>query len=157
MSRGGVGSVYIQVNEVGAEMMYILFANIEYKNGDFERKVITEFIDLKEVEASALVNNATYEEFAYMLEDVKNMRFEVRVADDLGDTMSHFESGVDAIILGSYQDLYFGSMEHHHKEYSIYIRGKGSVSWYKEDQLELVRKGCGDVLVQWRGHSCTQG
>lgn len=74
----------------------------------------------------------------------------VRVADDLGDTMSHFESGVDAIILGSYQDLCGGSMKHHHREYSIYIRGKGSVSWYKEDQLELIERGCGDVLVQWR-------
>lgn len=82
----------------------------------------------------------------------------VRVADDLGDAMSHFESGVGAIILGSYQDLYGGSMEHHYKEYSIYIRGKGPVSWYKEDQLELIKKGCGDVLVQWREDTpCTQG
>lgn len=75
----------------------------------------------------------------------------VRVADDLGYTMSHFESGVDAIILGSYQDLFGGGMEHQYKEYSIYIRGKGVVSWYKEEQSELIKKGCGDLLVQWRG------
>lgn len=74
----------------------------------------------------------------------------VRIADDLGNTMSHFESGVDAIILGSYKDLFGGGMEHQYKEYSVYIRGKGDVSWYKEEQLELIKKGCGDVLVQWR-------
>ena len=74
----------------------------------------------------------------------------VRIAYDLGNTMSHFESGVDAIILGSYQDLFGGGMEHQYREYSVYIRGKGDVSWYKEEQLELIKKGCGDLLVQWR-------
>lgn len=41
--------------------MYRLFANVEYKNGDFERRVIEDFIEEKEAEASALVNNAAYE------------------------------------------------------------------------------------------------
>lgn len=43
------------------ELMYRLFANVEYKNGDFERRVIEDFIEEKEAEASALVNNAAYE------------------------------------------------------------------------------------------------
>lgn len=58
--------------------MYRLFANIEYKNGDFERMVIEDFIDEKEAEASALANNATYEGVEGMIEDVKSMTFVVR-------------------------------------------------------------------------------
>ena len=66
---------------VGRKMMYRLLANVEYTNGDFERRVIEDFIEKKEAEASALVNNAAYEEIAYMIEHVKSIHYEVRALE----------------------------------------------------------------------------
>jgi hypothetical protein len=63
----------------------------------------------------------------------------VRVADDLGSTMSHFRSGADAIVMGSYRDQYGGSDA---KNYTLMFCDDGNrVSWYYEYQLTLIRHG----------------
>ena len=58
----------------------------------------------------------------------------VHIVDELPETMSHFESGKEAIIMGSYKDLYGGSSEQS-PEYSIYIKERGEHSWYPENTL----------------------
>lgn len=47
----------------------------------------------------------------------------VRIAKDLGSSMSHFPADEDAIVMYSYHDLYGGSRKDHH--YCIYIKGQG--------------------------------
>ncbi len=60
----------------------------------------------------------------------------VRVADDLGGPMSHFRSGYDAIVKGSYHDQ-FGHGDH--DEYTLMACDTGSESsWYEEHQLTFL-------------------
>lgn len=64
----------------------------------------------------------------------------VHIAADLGPTMSHFHKDTDAIIVGSYSDLYG------HGNYTSYellvLSKKGephhTSAWYEEHQLTLV-------------------
>lgn len=70
----------------------------------------------------------------------------VKVADDLGEHMSHFQSGMEAIVIGSYKDQYGGSDT---ESYTIHIQGQGETSWYYEHQMELVEKGCYEELDNW--------
>jgi len=59
----------------------------------------------------------------------------VRIADDLGQFMSHFTKGVNATVEYTYKHAYgHGSS----KSYSLNIDGKGSSAWYKEHQLTLI-------------------
>jgi hypothetical protein len=71
----------------------------------------------------------------------------VRIADDLGPTMSHFTSGVEAIVIGSYADQYGGSNT---KSYTLHIKGKGRTSWYEEHQLKLIERNRADMLRRWK-------
>ncbi len=73
----------------------------------------------------------------------------VRVAKDLGPTMSHFKRDCDAIVLGSYTDEYGRGMERHDHTYSIFIKNRGGHSWYDEDQLTLVQASRLDLLAEW--------
>ena len=59
----------------------------------------------------------------------------VRIADDLGPFMSHFQSGVDATVLYTYAHAYGGGNV---KDYCLDIDGGGSVAWYHENQLTLI-------------------
>lgn len=70
----------------------------------------------------------------------------VKVAKELGDSMSHFQSDCEAIVIGSYSDKYGGSNT---SSYTIRIKGGGEVSWYYENQLELIEAGRLDLLEQW--------
>jgi len=70
----------------------------------------------------------------------------VRIAADLGPSMAHFEADRDAIVLYSYQDRYGGSNT---DSYSLWVEGRGPVSWYYEDQLTLIRRDAVDLLAQW--------
>ena len=70
----------------------------------------------------------------------------VKVTDDLGPHMSHFQSGMEAIVIGSYKDQFGGSNT---KSYTIHIQGQGEISWYYEHQLTLIEKGCYDELDNW--------
>jgi hypothetical protein len=70
----------------------------------------------------------------------------VRVAKDLGPSMSHFYSDVDAIVMGSYADKYGGDDV---TSYTLMLLPEGSeVSWYYEHQLTLIRHGDEDLIKQ---------
>lgn len=71
----------------------------------------------------------------------------VHVAKDLGPSMSHFTADVDAIVLGSYNDLY--SSEGSGRGYALWLKGVGKSSWYDEDQLTLLEHGREDLLQKW--------
>ena len=58
----------------------------------------------------------------------------VRIADDLGQFMSHFTKGVNATVEYTHAHAYGGSA----KSYSLNIDGKGSTAWYEEHQLTLI-------------------
>lgn len=72
----------------------------------------------------------------------------VKVADDLGPSMSHFQSGCEAIVIGSYRDQ-FGGSERNERQYTIHIKGGGETSWYDEGQLTLIEAKREDLLKQW--------
>ena len=59
----------------------------------------------------------------------------VRIADDLGESMSHFYSGKDATVEYVYAHAYGGDDV---TSYSLDIDGIGSVSWYEEHQLSPI-------------------
>lgn len=71
----------------------------------------------------------------------------VEVDEDLGSTMRHFDSGCNAIVIGSYADQYGGSNT---SSYTLYIKDKGRVSWYNEYQLTLIEEDCLDLLEDWK-------
>ena len=62
----------------------------------------------------------------------------VRVCRDLPPSMSHFHSDFDAIVKGSYSQIYGGD---NIKEYSLYMIKDGrvvdNISWYSEEHLTL--------------------
>lgn len=61
----------------------------------------------------------------------------VRVAKDLGSSMSHFRADADAIVIGSYRDQYRGE---NGEDYTLLFCDDGNqVSWYHERQLTLIR------------------
>jgi len=59
----------------------------------------------------------------------------VRIADDLGSCMEHFEKGKNATVEYTYAHAYGGNDV---KSYSLNIDGVGSVSWYDECQLTAI-------------------
>ena len=71
----------------------------------------------------------------------------VRVAKDLGPTMFHFPCDQEAVVIGSYADQYWGRDTHHSQEFTLYLLEEGGeVSWYWENQLELIRPNAYDRL-----------
>lgn len=61
----------------------------------------------------------------------------VRIAKDLGSSMSHFEANQDAIVIGSYRDQYGGDDV---DSYTVMLcKSGGETSWYHEHQLTLIR------------------
>ena len=56
----------------------------------------------------------------------------VRIADDLGSTMEHFESGKNATVQYTYAHAFGGEDV---KSYCLDIDGSGEASWYYESQL----------------------
>ena len=72
----------------------------------------------------------------------------VNVAEDLGMSMRHFDSGCQAIVQYSYADQYGSSSnKQYNKEYSLYIiKTKTSSAWYHEHQLTLVEPNRFDLL-----------
>lgn len=61
----------------------------------------------------------------------------VRIADDLGPSMSHFTSGVGATVLYTYAHAYGGNNV---DSYCLDIDGHGRVAWYYERQLTLIEE-----------------
>lgn len=72
----------------------------------------------------------------------------VRVAVNLGPTMSHFDAGMDAVVIGSYRDQYGGGGQH---QYTICYADSTGTSWYNESQLtKLPQSGARRALAGWR-------
>jgi hypothetical protein len=69
----------------------------------------------------------------------------VRISDNLGPYMSHFPSGGKAVVEYSGRKYGCGS-----ENYSLYIENKGSVAWYEESQLTLIKRNQLDILKQWK-------
>lgn len=73
----------------------------------------------------------------------------VRIAKDLGSSMSHFQANCEAIVLGSYNDEYGGGHKGRQTQYTLLVippKGKPyACAWYWQGQLKLVsdarRKG----------------
>ena len=59
----------------------------------------------------------------------------VRIAKDLGYSMSHFKNDCNATVVGSYAQQFGGDDV---KEYTLNIDNYGKSSWYKEHQLTLI-------------------
>jgi hypothetical protein len=59
----------------------------------------------------------------------------VRITDDLGRFMSHFESGCDATVRYTYAHAYGGDNV---ESYCLDVDGYGEVAWYEEQQLTLI-------------------
>ncbi len=79
----------------------------------------------------------------------------VRVAKDLGPSMSHFTADCDAIVLYSYTDA-FGRSTHSEPQYALYLSGKGHSSWYHEHQLTLIKAAQHELLATWEAESKTR-
>lgn len=61
----------------------------------------------------------------------------VRIAKDLGPSMSHFEADQDAIVMGSYRDQFGGDNV---DSYTVMLcESGGETSWYYEHQLTFIR------------------
>jgi hypothetical protein len=80
------------------------------------------------------------------LEQVFKKYDHVRITDALDDSMSHFPSGQEAIVIGSYADQFGGSNV---DSYTLHIKGRGEVSWYQTRQLTLIAHNCKALLSTW--------
>ena len=71
--------------------------------------------------------------------DPKGQKFpsgsRVRIADDLGSCMGHFECSANATVNYTYAHAYGGSNV---KSYSLTIDDYGSSAWYYEHQLTAI-------------------
>jgi hypothetical protein len=70
----------------------------------------------------------------------------VRVAKDLGPSMSHFAADCEAIVVGSYKDQYGGN---NIDSFTLHLKGSGQCSWYYASQLTLIESGRLDKLQAW--------
>ena len=71
----------------------------------------------------------------------------VRIAKDLGTSMSHFEKDCEAIVMYSYAEQYDSSSKKNLDQFSLYILpNRGESSWYYADQLELIEPDRLDLL-----------
>ena len=68
----------------------------------------------------------------------------VRVCDEMPDHMSHFDSGFEAIVEGTYSQLYGGGNIRDYSLYKIDSEGKicNNISWYVESQLTETPNQC---------------
>lgn len=78
----------------------------------------------------------------------------VMITSEMPEFMSHFTAGVQAIVIGSYDDKYGGDYDDEddggEPKYDLYIKGEGAVSWYPESTLTLIETRRVDLLKQWR-------
>lgn len=81
--------------------------------------------------------------------------YRVKIADKLPDCKSHFPTGIEAIIVGSYSDLYDDmpdTDEGEEHEYAVLLLKEvpDHCAWYEESLLTLVSKDriLGEKLLQ---------
>jgi hypothetical protein len=69
----------------------------------------------------------------------------VQIADDLGESMRHFDKSCKAIVIGTYAELCYD--DNNVDDYCIYILPRGgSTSWYHTHQLTLIEPNRYDLL-----------
>jgi hypothetical protein len=75
----------------------------------------------------------------------------VRIAKDLGPSMSHFTDDCEAIVIGSYADQYpqYDKGERAQQKFMLHLKGLGQSSWYSVGQLTLIESGRLDKLHAW--------
>jgi len=75
----------------------------------------------------------------------------VRVADKMPSCMSHFRSGGEAIVKGSYSDFYYYGEPRDDEEFSLLFCDTGeSSSWYPEELLTFVRRATREDVLKAR-------
>ena len=77
----------------------------------------------------------------------------VMIADDLGESMRHFTSGKEAIVIGSYDDQYGGGDK---DDFTLHIKDKGRCSWYHGHQLTLLENNRADLLRVWKDEAANK-
>lgn len=75
----------------------------------------------------------------------------VKVADDLGPSMEHFEKSCKAAVIASYRDQFGGSASRE-PIYTIFIEGHGESSWYYQHQLTFIEHNPA-LLETWKEHA----
>lgn len=70
----------------------------------------------------------------------------VKIAKDLGSSMSHFTNDCEAIVMGSYADKFGGPDT---KSYTLFLENGGECAWYEEHQLTLIESDRMDLLDKW--------
>jgi hypothetical protein len=69
----------------------------------------------------------------------------VQIADDLGASMRHFDKGCQAIVMGTYAELF--ADDNDVDNYQLYILpNKGPCAWYNTHQLTLIEPNRYDLL-----------
>ena len=63
----------------------------------------------------------------------------VVIAKDLGLGMRHFPSGLPATVEYTYKHAYGGGKDEA-KSYSLNVDGHGSIAWYYEHQLSMLKE-----------------
>lgn len=72
----------------------------------------------------------------------------VRIARSMPSGMSHFPCDCEAIVIGSYADLFGGEED---GMYSLHLDGgRGECSWYPSEVLTLIERDAHDLLKQWK-------
>lgn len=77
----------------------------------------------------------------------------VRADKDLGSSMSHFPADCEAIVIGSYDDLFGGGDRN---SFTLHIKGRGRTSWYYGEQLTLIETGRFDKLQAWEDEAAAE-
>lgn len=73
----------------------------------------------------------------------------VRIADDLGPRMNHFQKGCLAVVQYTYYSEYGGDIHTNSKQYGLYIEGSGTCAWYYEHQLTFVSDDGAELISKW--------
>lgn len=73
----------------------------------------------------------------------------VKVARNLGSSMSHFQAGCNAIVEYSFSDS-VSDEDRDMEQYSLLFEDSGSSAWYYEHQLSLIEKGRLDLFYKWK-------
>lgn len=74
----------------------------------------------------------------------------VRIAKELGPSMRHFQSDCVVVIIGSFLDLCGSTTTEDKHTYGVMFPNGNRVSWYKKDQLTLIRNGGPDAVEAFR-------
>lgn len=72
----------------------------------------------------------------------------VRIAKRMPREMAHFPADQDAIILGSYEDLYWPNGDT--PCYAVFLKGSGHCSWYEESQLTHISSNERGIYETWK-------